>query len=251
MTQTMDPRNKTTQRIALLLNQAENASTTGEAEVYAQRAEELMLKHCLTRAAVYAALADKERTNEVITRAVFAYTGIYRQVMVMMLHEVSTALGNLRTVNMTRTGSKDEVLWVIGFESDVEHAKLLLASLQTQCLTALERWWRDASKTGLTAMQKFKDRRQFILSFGHGAAERITRARTALQDSAGTGTALVLRDRRSAVDRFMEQFDLVSRSTALVLGNVDAHVAGLRSGLSSNTSDTPVGGGRLTIEGSR
>lgn len=241
------------QRIAGLLNKAEHAATSGEAEMYSQRAEELLLKYELDRASVHQTLADARHalSTESIIRSELLFSGIYGTVTMSLACVIMNSLNNVRLVEIPDTKNQKK-LWVIGFQTDVENATLLVASLRVQCLSALERWWAGVNASILTPMQKFKERREFIYSFGVGAALRIERARLSKVVAATPSTALVLRDRSDALTQFMSQFDLTTnRSTAWLTGSTGAVDAGRDAGLASNTHDTGVHGGRRTIEGAR
>lgn len=242
------------QRIALMLHQAENAATSGEAEMYSTRAEELLLKYELDRASVFQTLADAQTAlqTEKIVKRELNFTGIYAAALTSMTCTIVEALGSVRVIEVMPSTKTKKRLWFIGFEADVRGAALLATSLVIQCQLALERWWKDVHAAALTPMQKFKERREFICAFGDGATLRIERARLAKLVTAGPSTALVLRDRRGAVNEFMSQFDLeTNRVGGWLVGSGDATSAGHAAGLVSNTHDTGVNGGRRAIEGVR
>lgn len=247
-------------RVALLLEQAEGFRRHGDdgsADAALALAEKMMMKYSFDAADVDAARRVRGEPSEQIVRVVLNFTGIYRQVLLTSAYRYLLALGTLRGVEARnhRVKGTDE-LWVIGFESDVEHARLLVASLQVQCLAALERWWRGVSDSlsYLTPMEKFKERREFVAQFSRAAAERVRVAReTALGRDVTPGTVVAVRDRKTLVDEFLDlNFDLTTGRVGRWLGGSgNATVAGLNAGRAAVTGETQVGVTRRSIERSR
>lgn len=248
------------ERIAALLAKAES-TTPEEAELLTAKAEELMIKYGIEQAVIDAKRLGNTAPEKIVTEKIY-FTGIYSAGMVMMGHYVATALGQLRTLqskNNTRfnpaTGKREkaDVLYVIGFESDVKQAVLLITSLQLQAVSAMAAWWRTFDEARyLTGMEKFKEKRQFVISFGAGASERIkeTRRRVVQEETAkGTGTELVLVDRKSQVDRFTEDKynPRTTRSRGLDGGSYGGGSAGRAAGRNANVGGTGISGGRKAV----
>lgn len=238
----------TEERIAALLRKAET-TTPAEAEALTAKAEELMIKYGIDRALLNSrSTGEKER----IERLKIPLKGIYAKAYMDMMYSIAMAYGNVRAY-YTQWKQSDITLTIIGFESDVAQLKVLLASLQLQGVVALDTWWKARDTAHYTAMDKFKDRRTFIKSFGQGAASRIRKARTtAVQEAESTtpGTAIVLRDRATAVDEFMKANapDLKSSKSREKSGGWGASSAGYQAGQNANTGDRQVGAGRRAIE---
>lgn len=234
---------KIVDRIAKLLNSAERAATTGEAEMFSTRAAELIMKHRVDEESIRRRQSGQGRPTESITRHVMSFTGIYGKINMVFANSVVQALGDMRTIDATTVERRGGyVLWVIGYQSDVQHAALLVASLHTQCAHALEAWWRTYDSRDLTEMQKFTNRRTFIDAFARGAVERINRARGNVEESAEPGMALALRTRVSAIDDFLAQLGVKTEKRAIVMliGSQESRDAGDRAGRNSNTHDPGV-----------
>lgn len=244
----------TEEKIAALLKKAET-TTPAEAELLTAKAEELMLKYGIDRAMLNARTTGDKEWIEKLT---IPLKGIYAKGYMDMMYSIALAYGNGIHVHYVQWRQSEVDLVITGFESDVAQLKVLLASLQLQAVVALDVWWRSPKYDTATeminntldrmsakAMDKFKARRQFIKSFGKGAAARIraTRERT-VQDaeSATPGTALVLRDRALAVDEFVKQNvgKLKTAKSREKSGGYNASLAGYAAGKSANTGDKQV-----------
>lgn len=231
---------KVEDRIAKLLAKAEK-TTPEEAEALTEHAERLMLKYGIEQAVINAKRAGKNHTSdEKMMRVIIPYTGVYRMAVLIAMANIVDAFSTVKTVH--GPDEKIDYLWLVGYESDVQQMKVLITSLQLQLVSALSAWWRTFDSTGFTAMQKFKARRQFIMSFGQGAAYRIRTARQAIiteTESGEPGTALVLRDRKKIVDDWAEaQFNLTAgKNVRMKGGSHAAREAGYQAGKSANTGE--------------
>lgn len=238
----------TEERIAALLRKAET-TTPGEAELLTAKAEQLMLKYGIDRALLNSrSTGAKER----IEKLTIPLKGIYAKAYMDMMYSIAMAYGNVRAY-YSQWKQSDVDLTIVGFESDVSQLKVLLASLQLQGIVALDTWWKASDTANYTAMEKYKQRRTFIRSFGQGAASRIRKAReSAVQEAESTtpGTALVLRDRATAVDEFMKSNvgKLKSSKNREKSGGWGASSAGYEAGKNANTGERQVNAGRRAIE---
>lgn len=227
-------------RIAGLFHQAENAKTPGEAEVYTTRAAELMIKYRVDEETLRQARNGRRPRTEPIVRNVLKFPGIYGKINMIQANAIVEALGDMRTVDASKLERGSTcAMWIIGYETDVRHASLLVASLQVQCAQALQVWWKMYNSRGLTAMQKFVDKRTFIDGFTYAAVERINRARGNVEGSVEPGTALALRERMSDVDTFMNSLGVETKNNTITmnLGARESRDAGRSAGLNSNTHD--------------
>lgn len=235
----------TEERIAALLKKAET-TTPAEAELLTAKAEELMLKYGIDRALINSrSTGEKER----IQKLTISLKGVYAKGYMDMMYSIAMAYGNVRAY-YTQWKQRDVDVTIVGFESDVAQLNVLLASLQLQAVVALDTWWKSVDDP-MTAMDKFKARRTFIKSFGQGAATRIRKARaSAVQEAESTtpGTEIVLRDRKTAVDEFMEaNVDLKSARSREKSGGYAASSAGYRAGQNANTGDRQVNAGQRAL----
>lgn len=240
-----------TAKIAALLAKAES-TTPEEAEALTAKAEELMIKYGIDQAMIDARRIAGAKPEEIVTEKIH-FTGIFAQAFVMMGHSAATGLGTIRTLQSKNNVQyidgkrvKSEVLYLIGFESDVAQAKLLIASLQMQAIVALNTWWgSNWQHATLTGMEKFKARRQFIISFGYGVHDRLTEmyARVTKEaNDAAPGTDLVLVDRKKAVDIYTQDkyHPVASRGRGLD-GGITGGAAGRAAGRNANVGGKAVG----------
>lgn len=237
--------------IAQLLKKAET-TTPEEAEALTAKAEQLMLKYGIDRVMLAARGTDvKER----IEKLHIPLTGIYAMAYMSMLNAIAKAYGGENVeAYYTQWKQSDVTFTIVGFESDVSQLKVLLASLQLQAVVALNAWAKGGGiQDWMKPMQKFKNRRQFLKSFGYGAAERIRRARTrVVKDAESTtpGAELVLRDRALAVKDFMKvnMPKLKTSKSREKAGSYDASSAGREAGRKANTGESQVSAGKRALE---
>lgn len=242
---TNQPTDRTRQRLATLLQQAQEfrqRGNDGEADAALARAEEIMMKYALD--AADALVSDVNfMVRDAVDKLVIPLSGIYRRVQASVLAMVVRAFGTAKTIIADDwDGKNKDQLWIIAHTSELDRLRVLTASIQMQLDSALQRFW-SANKhlfDGHTAMQKFKARRQFMLAFGHGVAERIERARAA-QIQEHPGVALVLERDMQEVDDFFDQFATRPVKTRMSAGSIVADVAGFQAGMATNTGDAPVG----------
>jgi hypothetical protein len=234
--------------IAQLLKKAET-TTPGEAELLTAKATELMQKYGIDRALFNArTTGDKER----IQTLQIPFSGIYAKAYMRMMSTIARAYGD--DIDTYYSQWKNDItLTIVGFETDVAQLKVLLTSLQLQSVVALNAWWSERDTFRYTAMEKFKDRRTFIQSFGEGAASRLYKARaSAVKEAEKTtpGTEIVLRDRALAIKDFMKSNvgDLKTVKNREKSGGYGASSAGYNAGRNANTGDRQVSAGRRAIE---
>jgi hypothetical protein len=238
-------------KIAKLLHKAEAGGTSPEeAQALSDAAARLMIKHGFDQAMIDAKRMAQGNKGETIGEQYIDFTGIYKQGLVTMANEITRGLGNV-TVFSSNYGRYMR-LTVVGYESDVKQALTLIHSLHIQVISAMNSWWTDhkymydfgSSMTGFAA------RREFVISFGSGAKERLTLARkTAMGETEKPeSTALVVRDRKVAVDEWVaDKYNLRTRNSARRSGGIEARQAGHAAGLQSNTGGTQVGGNRKAV----
>lgn len=237
----------TEEKIAALLKKAET-TTPEEAELLTAKATELMKKYGIDRALLNArTTGDKER----IEKLHIPFSGIYAKAYMRMMSTIAKSYGDDIDTYYTQWRN-DITLTIVGFETDVAQLKVLLTSLQLQGVVALNAWWKTRDTFGYTAMEKFKDRRTFIESFGAGAASRIYRTRASVvkeAESSTPGAELVLRDRALAVKDFMNENvgKLKTVKNREKAGGYGASIAGYDAGKNANTGDRQVSAGRRAI----
>jgi hypothetical protein len=237
------------ERVETLLQKAEDFRRHGEdgsADAALDLAAEIMAKYSIDAAVIAARRAAGTPDEAIVTRKI-AFTGIYRLALVTGFDGVVQAMGTGRS--FIQTGGKVAYLFVVAYESDAAQLETLVTSLQLQALGSLNNWWQSyPQRSFLRGMDGYKTRRQYVISFADGARERVARARRRVDDASGAGTALVVRDRRSVLDSFVEQaYSLRPQRTRMAAGNRDARDAGLTAGRRANTGDTAVNGNRRQL----
>jgi hypothetical protein len=239
-----------TQRVQTLLEQAEHLRRHGhdaEADAALERAEQIMIRHSIDVAeAAASATTGANRTD--YQHVVLTFTGIYRQVLLSGTYGVVGALDTCRAF-ATTDGNK-ALLHVVGDDADVWFVRTLLTSLELQAMSQLYGWWSAYRVTPegrrLKSMSAYKARRQFVSSFLGGVVARVRRAHADAVSS--SGSSVVLAERRSALDRYVDAtYNLVPSRSRVLPGVADAHDAGRRAGLSASTGDAPLTGGRALL----
>lgn len=234
--------------IAQLLAKAES-TTPEEAEALTAAAEKLMAKYMIDQAVIDARRAKKGEATEKIIQIQIKFTGAYRGELLHMASSVANSLGTLRVLQSTTWDKgKTFVAYIIGHESDVEQAKILIESLQLQAVVAVKAWWKEhkADYVWETPYVQEKERRSFVHGFGTGAGDRIWKNRNQLIEEASTGTELVLVSRKSKVNDWVdEQYsNLRSSRGRNATGGGASGGAGFRAGQNANTGERAVSQGR-------
>lgn len=229
------------QKIALLLAKAES-TTPEEAEALTEAAEKLMVRHGITQAMIDARRATSSEPEEIVVQTL-RFTGDHCRGMHDMAVEVAFAFGTVRLMSSGRARAWQR-LDIIGYESDVEQINLLITSLQLQAAVAMRSWLKgDRRHQSLTQAERRRAKHSFLLGFGLGARERISRA-TQEVVSETPGSELALRDRKSVVDEWVDGFygkvGKRNPSTGLGYGIDDGRSAGAQA----NTGDRAIGGHR-------
>lgn len=231
--------------IAQLLAKAES-TTPEEAEALTAAAEKMMAKYLIDQAVIDERRAKRGQASEQIVEERLEFTGAYRGEMLNLASMVVYGLGTLRA--MQYTGGKGKVFsfWLVGFQSDVEQAKVLIESLQLQAAVAVRAWWRENKDTyayDSTYVQE-KRRRSFVHGFGTGAGTRLHESRQQAVSEASTGTDLVLVSRKEKVDAFMDTKSTRQARARTATGRDYAAVAGHAAGKQANVGEKGLSRGR-------
>lgn len=231
---------------ALLAKANDKAATEAEAATYMAKATELMVKHGIDEAQLTAASSGSRTENIITFKLVFE--GVYAPEQLHMSHLIALALGlqtyQVRSGERTRSGRQ---LYLVGFENDVQLTRLIIGSLDIQCATALSRFLDEIKKDvyrwlNMTAGDKYKARRAFIMGFGKKVAERIKATRQQVVTEAGSGAEVALRDRADAVRLWLEEAvpDL-KQVSGVRKYRVNAQAAGAAAGSQADIGGTKVG----------
>lgn len=236
---------KVMERIMLLLRKAET-TTPEEAEALTEQAERLMVRHAIDQAKLDAAKLTRGETVKVdpIRKRDRTFLGGYAVLEAQFLSLIVQAFG-VRTVQYA--GRSYRQLIMIGHESDLDRALTVADSLRTQATVAMAKWEKTDYEVarvryvyGQGAAAKIRSlRRSYLLGFAAGASQRIRRNRSAAeQEVKGTGTDLVLADRRQAVQRFIDdEFGRLRSGRSSTSLNQHAAGAGRRDGNAASTGE--------------
>lgn len=194
-------------KIGALLAKAEAAGVTeAEREAFVDKALALMVRTGVDEATARAA-ANGEGPKEKIVTGMVHMSGMYHLGFRSLGNYVVNALGGLRCYSQQH-GQTVTVLYVVGFEGDVQRAVNLIDSLKRQAFGAMQKWWREEGRVESWAygpQEAKKARRSFIVSFGSGVAEKLKMVYGDVVEEMGAGTELAIRDRQSQVDEWVER----------------------------------------------
>jgi len=187
-------------KITALLAKAESSDNEEEARALSEKAEDLMVRWGVDAATLVGKVGQKR--EEIVTHHFGDFGSTMQPANLRLAYAIVLGLGNLRAFQVNR-GNR-QFLVVIGFESDVHRAQLLVTSMRLQATSALRAWWRTDQHGWMTRAEQTAARRQFVVSFGVAVQRRLAAQRTRVVAEAGTGTELAIRDRRSLVDQWFD-----------------------------------------------
>lgn len=227
--------------ITKLLAKAES-TTAEEAEALTEHAERLMVKYGIEQAHVDEQKARLGEATEQIVHEKMSFTGAYARDIRELGAGVAIALGTCRPMfSEDRTGAM--VLHLVGFESDVRRAQLLVTSLHVQAMVAMRAWWATnrCEYRRAADSEKRRARSGFVRGFGVGASDRVRESLRVIVEESGAGTELVLASRRDRVDAYVN--DLSTRRARSRQGaSAGAFVVGRKSGRQANTGGRALSG---------
>lgn len=248
-------------KIAKLLRKAESTTFDEERDALIAKAQHLMTVYAIDEA-MLAQHGDAER--EEIMCEMVTFTGVYMKDLAAITCVVAHANGVQPVLqNLTWKRPAQYGVSLNGFEGDVRRVRLLDTSLQLQCSAALQSWAKspEGIQSWMTAMQKFKARRSFILGFSYGLRRQLEAAKRAGQEEAvkseatrtdtteaeaSESVALVLRARADQVSDWVDQqygrLTYVNRRVSG--GGMNARAAGESAGRRASVSDGLSGGSR-------
>lgn len=229
---------------ALFVKAEDPATSPEEAEDISAKAEELMVKWGIDDAM----LADKRRKQkkaaERIVEKRVRFSGPMCRGEVYLGFAVAEGLGlkALKSNGTKAEGTMVQYVYLIGHESDVARAELLLASLQLQCIAARQAWWKGyENRKELSANQAFLAKRQFVIGFATVVLSRLTALRVHTTETVEASTALVLVDRAGQLDDWMDaNYPKLKNGRGISWGSGDGHRAGVKAG-----SEAAVGGSEV------
>lgn len=129
------------ERIAKLLNQAENAGTEAEAAVFMDKAQRLARVHSIDLAKARHATKAKERTVPVQRTVHIGEAGTKG---LRTLVDLYIGIADANDLKLTIAGNATKV-YVVGFAEDIDISEALFASLQVQQARAADGFRKDGS----------------------------------------------------------------------------------------------------------
>lgn len=202
-TLTADKLDRMKEKVALLLNKAENTPYPAEAQAFQEHAERLMVRYGIAKAQLEDTEAKKGKAHEPVIEAKFHVYGMYRIGRANGLHAVAQAFPAVSTLESSDHNSK--IVYVIGHQSDVNTVLALFGSLLAQMEVATADWWKTAPKAHLySESMRRMERRQFQISFLHQVARRVS-ALYREEQAETSGSELVFVGRKDRVSNYIAE----------------------------------------------
>lgn len=226
---TTDPDLTKMEKIRALLDKAESTEFPEEAEALTNKAVELMERYRIDEAMIADARPPQDR-GKIIEKEIFAGAGPYVNARVLLAVEISEC-HSVRTI--IGTEDRGKVLFLVGYETDIELTEMLYTSLLVQATGALNSPEVKKSKPGFVHGTAFG--RSFLMSFAMTVGNRLRAAtRVASDATADTGrsVALVLADRTKDVDDdVLRRYGKLRSAKQFTAGSsYDGSVAGIQAG---------------------
>lgn len=235
-------------KVEALLRKAEGAATEHEAEAFQTKAMELIAKHGIDQAMLDAKRQEAGGKAEDIVRKRVTIRNPYSETKARMVAWVVMNMRCRAILHPDPTGRSTGSVSVIGFESDVDRAIQLVSSLLLQLAGQVD---KQRDPYGITPARTY--RKNWASGFAVAVSNRVrdyeTRAEKAADaDSDGPSTALVLVDRKAAVERwYSEQFGNLKAAKDAKLGG-HGYGEGVRDGKKADINfGNRVGGTRTAI----
>ena len=201
-------------RVRALLAQAESTTFEAEAEAFTAKAQELMARHAIDAAVLWAKSSRDERPTTIRV----PIDDPYADIKSLLMQRVAKH-SRCKAVYHPRYGLGS----ILGFASDVAATEMLFTSLLVQSQAALRAEATKAGPGGRTRSRSFRS--SFLLSFTHRIDERLAEITAVVERGAAAesdGSLLpVLAARDSAVDDAVSEMFGELRST-IVRGGSDA-----------------------------
>lgn len=247
--------------IRALLAKAEATEFPDEAEAFFAKASELISRWAIDEAMLWAGATGQREQPEELRLVLHAPYITQKSVLV---GAVGRAHG-CRTVRLgAGSGSRTQVLSVVGFPSDLRWVETLTTSLLLQLTSAM----LAKCPRGVTAAESASWRRSFIMGFADEVADRLERDRRAAAaeqqasgaDGGGAGAAgssgarpsveVVLASRAHEVDEQFRRLHPYVRSTWASRGrSASGRSAGRRAGREASLSRHGLAGRRALGRG--
>ncbi len=202
------------QKIKSLLALADDPRTPeSEANLAREKATTIMIEWEIEDAVIR---GDERVIDEQIVRRIFRLnhmSSTYGPQFATLVAAVVEGLGMRGFITQTYDEKyrKRDAAVIVGFESDMDRAEMIVNSILTQCVVALAEFGKNLWPN-LSASQKYNERRSFIFAYGYTVGDRIAATRQRKVQETTTSTALVLVDRSAKVDTWVDDNMKVGRA---------------------------------------
>lgn len=225
---------KTKDRIKQLLALAANTPYPEEAATAQEQAERLMVRYGIEQAEL-----DNGSNDVVMVHGSVTFTS--SDYGLALLRGMSAFVRAYQTVEVLQSDfgrSGGKTIHLVGAKSDVDMLTVAVESLSQQAMVGMKVWWKGYDrKDWLTRQERWLARREYLMQFGYGAADRVREmTREAVAES--TGTDLVLVDRQAAAKAAAEAMfaPKEARAGRMDRGSYAAQTAGRRDGREASIS---------------
>ena len=233
-------------RVRALLAKAQATDYPAEAQTYAEKAAELMARYGVEQAM----LAGRDPNIDPVESREIALTDPYLMTKALLLKHVAVGLNCAMIYTQTTFRSRGKVirvedrrgvLW--GHRSDLERVEFLYTCLLLQAQRMAARVRPPAgSRAGVRAY-----RRSWLIGFAGRIGERLDAATEQAVTDSAPGTALVLRDRRTAAEQARDQAHPDVPDTMISGSSGAGYQAGRAAGSRADLGQTRVGGTRGSL----
>lgn len=234
-------------KVAKLLRLAEHPNTPEAERLNASaQAAALMEKFAIDEIMLARTKSGQEPPTEKIVQVQIRTMGTYMRADTNLAHLLSQAMGMKSIYSQLHQTSA--IIYVIGFESDQDRFRMFFDSCKVQRQAALAQYIdRIDAWPLLSGAEKSKTRRSFLLGYGRGFCERLAEVHRKVEQEAaadhGTGTALVLADRKGLVQAQYNQLHPKVKQTRGLSVN-GSYGSGVDAGRRGDVGQSKVGTGR-------
>lgn len=234
----MAVRTTQTQRIALLMAKADNAGTEEEAQLFYAKAEELMLKHAIDRAAVEAAAKGQgANADEPIIKTVVPFNFTLERWKSLGLYGAQAVVEAIG-LNDLAINNRGHFIILYGREKDNKQVQQIVEAAWRQAEANLK-VWRKSDPDYLSIRRTFGSDHPlyyscldgYVLGFAKGAAAKIREAKARFEHRE-MGSELVLRNQMVPVKEAMAH--LKASRNKPVRPSQSSMAAGYRAGKAAN-----------------